>query len=119
MPMRRSGGLVTSLTPRPLFEPPRQRQKTRPPYAPSLQPQHAERLGRMAIRTVGVEEELLLVDARTGRLRPVSRQAVEQAHSADRPDTDRVVDPVEQELFRPQIETATSPCTEMTDIRDE
>jgi glutamate---cysteine ligase / carboxylate-amine ligase len=66
-----------------------------------------------------VEEEFLLVDPHTQKLKPVSLQAVQRAHTADAADADRVVDPVEQELFRPQIETATTPCTDLADIRRE
>jgi carboxylate-amine ligase len=55
----------------------------------------------MAVRTVGVEEELMLVDPETGRLAAASHEAV---RANDRPAE------VEEELFLQQIETSTPPC---------
>jgi len=54
-------------------------------------------------RTVGVEEEMLLLDPVTGRPSPVSRDAVLANERAAE---------VEQELFLQQIETSTEPCRE-------
>ncbi len=63
-------------------------------------------------RTVGVEEELLLVDPGTGRPTPVSRDAVRANQRAAE---------VDHELFLQQIETSTEPCrdaeTLLTGIR--
>jgi carboxylate-amine ligase len=56
------------------------------------------------VPTVGVEEELLLVDPRTGELTAVAAQAV-QAH-AD----------VEAELFLQQVETHTPPCRSLDEL---
>jgi glutamate---cysteine ligase / carboxylate-amine ligase len=61
----------------------------------------------MSVRTVGVEEELMLVDPDTGHLRAVSQRAV-RANEAD-------VE-VEQELFLHQIETSTAPCTSAEEL---
>src|SRR3954453_13431370 len=61
----------------------------------------------MSQRTMGVEEELMLVDPDTGHLRSVSQRAV-LANEADAE--------VEQELFRQQIETSTPPCTTADEV---
>jgi glutamate---cysteine ligase / carboxylate-amine ligase len=53
------------------------------------------------VRTVGVEEELMLVDPATGLLKAVSQAAVRA--NDRRPE-------VEHELFLQQIETSTPPC---------
>src|SRR5436190_1450503 len=55
----------------------------------------------MGARMVGVEEELLLIDPDTRRLKAVSEQAV--AAHADAVEVGR-------ELFQQQIETSTPPC---------
>ncbi len=61
----------------------------------------------MAARTVGIEEELLLVDPGTGRLTARSRSAV-RASEADQE--------VGEELFLQQIETSTPPCERAADL---
>src|SRR4051795_9014635 len=61
----------------------------------------------MSQRTMGVEEELMLVDPDTGHLRSVSQRAV-LANDAEAE--------VEQELFRQQIETSTPPCTTADEV---
>jgi carboxylate-amine ligase len=61
----------------------------------------------MSIRTVGVEEELMLVDPDTGHLKAVSPRAVRAN------DTDAEV---EHELFLQQIETSTPPCSTAEDL---
>ncbi|WP_433557805.1 glutamate--cysteine ligase 2 [Pseudonocardia xinjiangensis] len=58
----------------------------------------------MTVRTVGVEEEFLLVDPATGRPRAVG-QAVLAVSAADGPDDDLTA-----ELHREQVETGTKPC---------
>ena len=55
----------------------------------------------MAVRKIGVEEELMLVDPASGQLTAVSQHAVLANEGAEE---------VEQELFLQQIETSTSPC---------
>jgi glutamate---cysteine ligase / carboxylate-amine ligase len=66
------------------------------------------------VRTVGVEEELLLVDPDTRRLRSVSHAAIRLAQESDRVDDD--IDQVDEELFKPQIETATRPRSTLADL---
>ncbi|MBB6379299.1 carboxylate-amine ligase [Pseudonocardia eucalypti] len=62
----------------------------------------------MALRTIGVEEEFLLVGPEDGRPRAVAAALLdaEADESAERDLPD-----VESELQRQQIETATNPCT--------
>lgn len=57
------------------------------------------------MRKVGVEEELLLVDPRTRRLKAASLSVSESGAEG-----------LEAELFRPQVETATKPCASLDDI---
>jgi carboxylate-amine ligase len=71
----------------------------------------------MSLRTVGVEEELLVVDPQTRRLTSVSHGAVRIAQEADDGQSgDDDIAAVEEELFRPQIETATRPRTTLADL---
>jgi carboxylate-amine ligase len=63
-------------------------------------------------RRVGVEEELLLVDPDTGRLRPVAERAL-RAHRDETAVDDADVEP---EMFRQQIETMTEPCATLDDL---
>jgi carboxylate-amine ligase len=66
-------------------------------------------------RTVGVEEELLVVDPRTRSVVSRAREVL-QAHDAH-DDPDRPVgDDVDQELFRHQLETRTAPTTSTGDL---
>jgi len=60
----------------------------------------------MGVRKIGVEEELLLVDADTLRLVPVARRAVHEHGGKE----------VEQELFLQQIETTTEPAASAEDV---
>ena len=74
-----------------------------------------------APRKVGVEEELMLVDPDTWALTAVSQKAVrahEQGHDqmALGLARDVAMPEVEQELFLQQIETATAPCTAVSDL---
>src|SRR3954470_13266657 len=68
-------------------------------------------------RTVGVEEELLLVDPESRRLKPASRAAIRLAQHADPHDDD--IEQVDEELFKPQIETATRPCATLAELEGE
>ncbi|MET9803100.1 glutamate--cysteine ligase [Streptomyces sp. NPDC006368] len=67
------------------------------------------------MRSVGVEEELLLVDARSGEPRALSA-AVLAAASRDPRGNDEVF---ESELQRQQLEFATRPQTDMGELADE
>jgi carboxylate-amine ligase len=58
------------------------------------------------IRTVGVEEEYLLVDPDTGRPRAVSHVALAAASAAE----------LTAELQREQVESATRPCASLADV---
>jgi carboxylate-amine ligase len=62
----------------------------------------------VAIRKIGVEEELMLVDPETSRLTAVAEQAV-RAGDDEEPE-------VERELFRQQIETMTEPCVGLDEL---
>ncbi|QGQ20971.1 YbdK family carboxylate-amine ligase [Cellulomonas sp. JZ18] len=74
------------------------------------------------MRTVGVEEELLLVDPRTGRTVPggpaVTRWAAPAGSDAPGPVAGVVV-PLESELQQEQVETATPPRTAMADVAED
>jgi carboxylate-amine ligase len=64
-------------------------------------------MSSLSPRTVGVEEELMLVDPETSHLTAVSQRAVRaNVHDAE----------VEQELFLHQIETSTEPCATADDL---
>ncbi|MFE2294686.1 glutamate--cysteine ligase [Streptomyces sp. NPDC059452] len=66
-----------------------------------------------AVRTVGVEEELLLVDPESGEARALSSAvlALAEKHAPGE-------SAFEPELHRQQLEFATHPCREMDDIAD-
>jgi carboxylate-amine ligase len=71
-------------------------------------------------RRVGVEEELLLVDAHTGELRPVASDVLAACQVPRHSEGDPSDGPqVKHEFFLSQIEVATSPCVELGDARDE
>ena len=76
------------------------------------------------MRTVGVEEELLLVDAESGRPRSVARRIIEEVAEADGTSTedDDSGGSLTHEFKEQQLETDTAPHTEMsalgTEIRD-
>lgn len=61
-------------------------------------------------RTVGIEEEMFLVDPVTHEVVPRSREAVDAEARAD----DELV---EQEMFLEQVETTTEPCEALEDLR--
>ncbi|WP_147038117.1 carboxylate-amine ligase [Microbacterium aerolatum] len=75
------------------------------------------------MRTVGVEEELLLVDAESGRPLSVAAQTLRYAAEAAEP-ADATSDEVpggslEHELQQQQVETDTVPHTDMTALADD
>jgi len=63
------------------------------------------------MRSVGVEEELLLVDSDSGTAMPLGVQVVDRATSL------RPGQPVEHEFKQEQVETASSPCAELAELR--
>ena len=65
----------------------------------------------MSLPTLGVEEELLLLDPRTSTVLPVAPQAL-AAHQARWPDGSAGAPRVEAELYQQQLETATEPCAD-------
>ncbi|MGH9123981.1 MAG: carboxylate-amine ligase [Acidimicrobiales bacterium] len=66
----------------------------------------------MASRTIGVEEEYLLVDGRSGGLRPVNDEVLAAARPA-------MGESVHLELKRSQVEASTPVCTTLDQIADE
>ena len=78
----------------------------------------AEVLGQTsAMRTVGVEEELLLIDVHTGKPRSVASQVIaatdeDRAHGAGEGG-------VEAELQRNMVETQSSVASELADLEEE
>jgi glutamate---cysteine ligase / carboxylate-amine ligase len=71
----------------------------------------------MDVRTVGVEEELLLVDPETRAVSARSREVLKanREHGSGR-DPSVSTDALDQELFLHQIETRTDPTTDLDDI---
>ncbi len=67
----------------------------------------------MQPRTVGIEEELFLVDPETRLSAPRSAQVLEQAEHSDAGSGE-----VEHELFRHQVETKTPPLRSLRDLRE-
>jgi carboxylate-amine ligase len=71
-----------------------------------------------AMRTVGVEEELLLVDVRTGKPRSVASQVI--AAATDQDDAPVAGDGgVESELQRYMVETQSSAASDLSDVEAE
>jgi glutamate---cysteine ligase / carboxylate-amine ligase len=66
-------------------------------------------------RTVGIEEELFLIDPTTRQLSPRSQQVLSGA--APHPSTDPGEE-LDKELFRHQLETRTAPLVDLGDVRD-
>lgn len=64
------------------------------------------------VRSLGVEEELLLVDPETGGPLGIAGSVLKHAH-------DRGVIEMESELQQQQVELATKPCTKLTDLAAE
>lgn len=60
--------------------------------------------------SVGVEEEFIIVDARTGALRPMAEAVLPRAKET-------LGGKVEAELNRSQVETASAVCTTLADLR--
>jgi carboxylate-amine ligase len=70
---------------------------------------------RMEPRTVGVEEELLLVDPGTRQVAPRSDHVLAQLTDDDpRPEAEEL----DHELFRHQLETRTPPMTGLDELRE-
>lgn len=70
----------------------------------------------MDVRTVGVEEELLIVDGLSSRPAAVG-EAVVDAATSDGEATDEVL--IEHEFKKEQAETGTAPATDLGDVRDQ
>jgi len=66
-------------------------------------------LGTVTTRSVGVEEELLLVDSATGQARAVAAAVM---RAADEPSAEEL----EFELKQEQLETGTQPCVSLDDL---
>jgi carboxylate-amine ligase len=76
------------------------------------------------VRTIGVEEELMLVDPMTGQLTAVSRRALHEHEAGSTQPAVGVEESgedahIEHELFLQQLETTTSPTTSLTELADE
>ena len=69
----------------------------------------------MTTRTLGIEEELMLVDPETGALNGVATEALRWHVEHGDPDGP----PVEAELFLQQLETQTPPCASLADLERE
>jgi carboxylate-amine ligase len=67
------------------------------------------------VRTVGLEEELLLVDPGTREVAPVAQQVLKahREHGRGRLGTEAAAHDLDQELFRHQVETRTDPVTDL------
>ena len=73
----------------------------------------------MRTRTVGVEEELLVVDPATRGRDLAGPRGAQGARRAPRPRADRPSDELDKELFRHQLEIRTDPTRDVDDIVDE
>ena len=71
----------------------------------------------MTGRRLGVEEELILSDVATGRLRPVARELLARCEPAARDHAPRAE--IKHEFFLAQLEVATQPHTDLGAIRAE
>jgi carboxylate-amine ligase len=69
------------------------------------------------VRTVGLEEELLLLDPRTREVAPAARRVLKEfrEHGRGRARPRPATDEVDQELFRHQLETRTDPTRDLRD----
>jgi carboxylate-amine ligase len=63
-------------------------------------------------RSVGVEEELLLVDPHDGQALSVASAALEQARHGESQSSEGLIG----ELTRQQLETATRPCVSLEEL---
>jgi carboxylate-amine ligase len=71
----------------------------------------------MDVRSVGVEEELLLVEPGTGRPRAVAAAVLRASNGQGRgPDSDQEL---EHELQLQQVETSTRPCSTLEELEGE
>lgn len=66
-------------------------------------------------RTVGVEEELLLIDPETRKASPRSDQVLEHLPPSEQRDA---AEDLDHELFRHQLETRTPPATDLERLRE-
>jgi carboxylate-amine ligase len=76
----------------------------------------------MTIRSVGVEEELLLVEPGTGRPLAVAEtalRAVVADHGSQEGSGEGAGEALEFELQRQQLETSTKPCLELSELGEE
>ena len=68
------------------------------------------------VRTIGIEEELLLVDPETGQMSPRARQVIKEFHEhRGRARPTVATDELDHELFRHQLEVRTDPTTDLDD----
>lgn len=65
----------------------------------------------METPTVGVEEELFVVDGETGRLRGDARSIIESVEHRDE-------DQIDRELSRAQVETGSMVCADLAQVRE-
>ena len=72
---------------------------------------------RVDVRTVGVEEEFLLVDPVSGYVRPAAPAVLRHGHRSDPSKPEEGGH--EAELMREQVETGTAACTSMTELYGE
>jgi carboxylate-amine ligase len=72
---------------------------------------------RGALRSVGVEEELLLVDPRHGRAVPVGQELLDRSPAGMTAAGSAVFEALQAELQLQQVETATPPRTALVDLR--
>ncbi|MFC6343053.1 glutamate-cysteine ligase family protein, partial [Nocardioides hankookensis] len=72
----------------------------------------------MTVRSVGVEEELLLFDPETREVVPAAPRVLKEfhEHGSGREPSTAASDDVDQELFRHQLETRTDPTTDLDDV---
>jgi carboxylate-amine ligase len=71
------------------------------------------------VRKVGVEEELVLVDAKTGELANAAGQVLHE-HRSERQDEERpAAQELEGELLRHMVETHTDPSTDLAQVERE
>ena len=73
----------------------------------------------MTLRSMGVEEELLLVEPGTGQPLAVAETALRTVDSGDGPPEREVGGSLEFELQRQQLETSTKPCFELSELGGE
>lgn len=71
----------------------------------------------MGGRTVGVEEELLLVDPATGRVSPSSGAVLAAHHREHGVHPVRATNGLDQELFQHQVEVRTDPTDDLCSLR--